>query len=418
MYPHPSHYDICAAHSGRLLQIGCPTFVSCRSTLRCEPTSIHSLQRFQLLRMRGSTPYPPSRTASAIAIAMIASSCAPSAAAIRPSAPRTKLRHSSSNLRLWNSSGLATRTAAKRSSIVGRVSTVVTQPAYPFPIQRLVLLHPFQHCQHRVPMIVPLHHHQRAVIFPAQLRCLPRQLLRRVVSVKLCALHDHSPDQSPARRRNLRPHPRLLHPPPGCTSGPPPVAATPGCVRFPCSPAEPLSSCIRASIFAVSNTARAAGQKAGRRIFGELLGRPHAKVVPHLPPEGNLLQVQPEPLHQPPLLRTSRNSSNSSAAFPVTRYPASIHQGKKCRTYPVSLAPLPLAIETSAHSVRRRLQHNFPTRRHGGPQRCQYFRGIRSPPCHLRAVQVLDRQSASSVLTRGLHAILAVQPRKHQLPPV
>src|SRR5258708_1137516 len=73
-------------------------------------------------------PAPPRRTASAIAIAITQSSCAPSAAAAFPSGRRTNVRHSSSNRGLEKNCGSAVNTAAMFSIIAGRLAADVSQP--------------------------------------------------------------------------------------------------------------------------------------------------------------------------------------------------------------------------------------------------------------------------------------------------
>src|SRR6266496_6675141 len=70
-------------------------------------------------------PASAARTAQAIAIAITQSSCAPDAAPVVPSAPRTNVRHSFHSRALRNNSGVSASTAAIFSIISGRLDADV-----------------------------------------------------------------------------------------------------------------------------------------------------------------------------------------------------------------------------------------------------------------------------------------------------
>ena len=77
----------------------------------------------------------------------------------------------------------------------------------------------------------------------------------------------------------------------------------------------------------------------------------------------------------------------------------------------------PFLVEAPPHPVRRRLQNQLCSRGHRRPQPGKGLRRVARPARHLRAVQILHRQSSARVpVCRRYHSVLRVHLRKHDLP--
>ena len=374
----------------------------------------HSTTRLAISNPLFFTPRPTSsrRTASAIAIAITQSSCAPSAAAAFPSACRTNVRHSSSSRGLWNNVGSAISTAAIFSIIAGRLAADVSHPNCPsfskiFPYSMIS-----QVSQHAVSMIVPFHRHQSLPVSLPQIRHPPRQFQRRKVSSQFRALHSHRPFDHLRRTRSPRPTLRPPSPLPMMYCLPflrrKPDHQPSVVLRFASpSPASPAAVPIASSSNTHSPEARKheLGSSAyscaarSRNVFHCL--RRHA-ICP---------RSARAALTNSLLFRSQRQYLPSLPDFPIAFV---IPPGKKVLRVSSLLRLLPLLVEHPRRAIRRGLQHNLASPAPPPPATTPAFPPIAGPAGDLRAMQVMDGHPAPRVVVRRFHSILAVEQRKHK----